>query len=319
VTEISFAGRVAIVTGAGNGLGRTYAMDIARRGGSVVVNDLGVTVEGFEGSSEAADAVVAEIRSAGGTAVANYDSVAAREGAAQMVATALDHFGRVDALISNAGILRNSLFEEIPVEDWDAHLATHLTGAFNVAQAVWPHMQAQRYGRVVFATSAAGMLGNATQACYGSAKAGMTGLMNVLSQEGEPYGILCNALQPNAKGRMGARMTKDRDPAAAEKAAAILDALKASMEPEFNTGLAVYLASEACTTTHSIYSSLGGRFARVFIGVTEGWQGSREQPSTAEDVAAHIDQIRDTGSGYYIPENLRDEFPPVLSATVEAG
>ncbi|TAL04273.1 MAG: SDR family NAD(P)-dependent oxidoreductase [Rhodospirillaceae bacterium] len=307
MTTISFQNRVVVITGAGNGLGRTYALDIARRGGAVVVNDLGVDIEGVGGSHAAADKVVAEIKAAGGKAAANYDSVATTDGASRIVKAALDSFGRIDALINNAGNLRTALFENVSQEDRGSLFETHLAGTFNVTQAVWPHMKAQGYGRIVFTTSAAGMLGNPTQSAYGAAKAGITGLMNVLSQEGEPYGILCNGLMPNATGRMGEKTVKDTDPEVMKKKAPFLSALGKSLEPEFTTGMGVYLASESCKTTHSIYSSLGGRMARVFIGITEGWQGSREQPATAEDIAANIVQIRDTAGDFHIPKKLTDE------------
>ncbi len=312
MVSISFENRVVIVTGAGGGLGRTYALDIAKRGGCVVVNDLGCTVEGRGGSPAMADKVVAEIKAAGGRAIANYDSVATVEGARRIVTTAIDAFGRVDALINNAGILRNDRFEDVTEEDRESLLLVHLMGTFNVTQAAWPHMKAQNYGRLVFISSSAGMLGNAMQTAYGMAKAGVTGLMNVLSQEGEPHGILCNALLPNAMSRMAEKHAEKMDPDELKKNAPTMAAIGQSMDPNFTTGIAVYLASEACKSTHSIYSSLGGRIARVFVGVTEGWQGSREHPATADDIAAHIEQVRDT-RGFYVPDDLFHEFRIVAS------
>jgi len=313
---VSFADRVVIVTGAGGGLGRTYALDIAGRGGAVVVNDLGCAVDGSGRSREAADKVVAEITAAGGRAVASYDSVATKDGARRIVDTAIDAFGRVDALINNAGNLRNDWFENVREEDRDAVIATHLFGTFNVTQAVWPHMHAQKYGRVVFTSSASGMLGNPMQAGYGMAKAGIVGLMNVLSQEGRPHGILCNAITPNALTRMGEEHAEKMEPGVLEKMAPVMAALGRSMEPVFNAGIVVYLASAACTTTHTIYSQLGGRIARVFIGVTEGWQGPRTHPATADDIAAHIGQIRDATRGSHIPDDLNHEFRIVVGPDV---
>jgi NAD(P)-dependent dehydrogenase (short-subunit alcohol dehydrogenase family) len=260
-----------------------------------------------------ADGVVAEIRAAGGRAIASYDSVATRDGAQRIVKAAIDSFGRLDALVNNAGILRDDRFEDVKEEDRDALVAVHLLGTFNVTQAAWPHMQAGGYGRIVFTSSSSGMLGNAIQSGYGMAKAGITGLMNVLSQEGAPYGILCNALQPNAITRMGMKHGEKMDPEAMKANAPVMEAIGKSMDPAFTTGIVVYLASEACRSTHSIYSSLGGRIARVIIGVTEGWQGSREHPATAEDIAEHFAEIRDVTRGVHIPDALYDEFRIVVS------
>lgn len=313
---VSFADRVVIVTGAGGGLGRTYALDIAGRGGAVIVNDLGCAVDGSGRSPDVAEKVVAEITVAGGRAVASHDSVATKDGARRIVNTAIDAFGRVDALINNAGNLRNDWFEDVREEDRDAVIATHLLGTFNVTQAVWPHMQARKYGRIVFTSSASGMLGNPMQVGYGMAKAGIVGLMNVLSQEGRPHGILCNAITPNALTRMGEKHAEKMESGVLEKMAPVMAALGRSMEPGFNTGIVVYLASEACTSTHSIYSQLGGRIARVFIGVTEGWQGSRAYPATADDIAAHIEQIRDATRRVHIPDDLNDEFRIVVGPEV---
>ena len=308
MTTVSFDNRVVIVTGAGGALGRTYALDIARRGGAVVVNDLGGSVEGLNASHAAADQVVTEIKAAGGRAVANYDSVATLAGAQRIVATTIDTFGRVDALINNAGTFLTDLFEDMREEDRDSLFEVHLAGTFNMTQAVWSHMKAQRYGRIVFTSSSAGMLVREMLSAYGAAKAGITGLMNVLSQEGAPHGILCNVLMPNAMSRMGEKMSEKIDPDAMKQTSSLMSAIGNAMNPAFTTGIALYLASEACTSTHSLYSSLGGRIARVFIGVTEGWQGSREQPATAEDIAAHINQIRDTEHGFHIPQSLMDEY-----------
>jgi NAD(P)-dependent dehydrogenase (short-subunit alcohol dehydrogenase family) len=307
--SISFENRVVIVTGAGGALGRTYALDIARRGGAVVVNDLGGGVEGSGGSRTAADEVVAEIKAAGGKAVASYDSVVTPDGARRIAAAAMQAFGRIDALINNAGNIRNAWLEDAAAEDLDAQLETHVRGTFNVTRAVWPQMKAQGYGRVVFTASAAGLLGNPTQSAYGAAKAGVLGLMNALSQEGEGHGILCNALTPNAISRMGYTLPEE----VAALGLPYVQTFPQAMDPSFTTGVVVYLASEACGSTHAIYSSLGGRIARVFVGVTQGWQGSRETPARAEDIAAHFDQIRDPRRGFHIPTSLLDEYRIVAS------
>jgi NAD(P)-dependent dehydrogenase (short-subunit alcohol dehydrogenase family) len=312
MTSISFRGRVVIVTGAGGGIGRTYALDIAKRGGAVVVNDLGGDVAGRNPSRAMADGVVAEIREGGGRAVPSYDSVASVEGAQRLTATALDQFGHIDALINNAGNMRNALFEDTNDEDLDAVLGAHLRGTINVTRAVWPHMKARKYGRVVFTTSGSGMYGNKLQAGYAAAKAGITGLMNVLALEGQDHGILCNALMPNAVGRMAQQMIRDMGQQATEQATVMMGAVGHSMAPEFNTALGVYLSSEGCSSTHSIYSACVGRIARVFVGVTPGWQGSREHPATAEDIAAHFEEITDLSHGFQLPTYPRHEIELVL-------
>lgn len=313
MTDIRFDNQVVIVTGAGGGLGRAYALDIAKRGGCVVVNDLGGTVEGHDASSALADAVVKEITDAGGRAIANYDSVATASGAESIVTAAVTAFGRVDALINNAGNMRMATLEESTQEDFEALLAVHLLGSYHMSKAVWPHMKQQGYGRLVFTASSAGMFGNQGQAFYGAAKAGVFGLMNTLSHEGEPHGILCNVIMPNAFSRMTDKASEYTDPEALKRASAILPLMQNSMQPEFSVGLAGYLASDICTTTHGAYSSCGGRIARVFVGVTEGWQGSREEPASAEEIAQHFDLIRDPKQGVHIPLSPSEEYRTVLS------
>lgn len=303
--SVDFTGRTVIITGAGGGLGRGYALDIARRGGNVVVNDLGGNVEGDPGTSEMADNVVAEIRAEGGNAVANYASVATREGAQSIAQTALDAFGRIDALINNAGNLRNSWFDEFSDEDRDSVISIHLLGTWNVTQAVWPHMKKAGYGRVVFTSSASGAFGNQTQSAYGAAKAGVIGLMNVLVQEGLPHNILCNGLLPSAGSRMGAKMTPE------EMAPVYPHIMKIgpdTISPDYVTAPVVYMASEACTTTHDLYSVTGRRVSRAFVGFTEGWINPVVAPATAEEIAANIDVIRDQTRGVHIPTSLIDEF-----------
>ncbi|MBD8561820.1 SDR family NAD(P)-dependent oxidoreductase [Pseudomonas fluorescens] len=301
--KVNFEGRVVIVTGAGSGLGKAYALEIARRGGLVVVNDLGCNVDGESASQGVADAVVDEIQAAGGKAVASHNSVATVEGGEAITATALEAFGRIDALINNAGNLRNAPFEELTDADRDAMFAVHLAGAFNVTRPAFREMRKRGYGRIVFTSSGAGLFGNREQSAYGAAKMGVVGLMNVLAQEGAPHGVLCNALAPAAMSRMAEKMNPNQIPDILAAGAAFSSAVS----PEFVTALPVYLASEACSATHEIYSAVGGRYARVFIGVADGWIGPREQPATADDVAAHIDKIRDT-TCYGIPSDLLDEY-----------
>jgi NAD(P)-dependent dehydrogenase (short-subunit alcohol dehydrogenase family) len=313
MTAISFEGRVAIITGAGGGIGRTHALELGRRGASVVVNDLGGGVDGRDGSPGPAEAVAREIRDAGGTAIANYDSVATTEGANALVAQALDAFGKLDVLINNAGIMRNGYLENLTDEDWDDVIATHLNGSFKVTRAAWPHFKARHYGRVVFTSSSAGMFGSPVLANYGAAKAGVAGLMHVAAIEGKEFGILCNAIMPNAHGRMAVRMMEDLGEAVESGTVALPPEMGNSMNPDFNAPLAVYLASEACTSTRALYSQCLGRIARVFVGVTSGWQAQRQSPPTVEEIAEHWNQIGDTALGFVTPESPRDQLRLVMT------
>lgn len=311
MTAISFKGRVAIVTGAGGGIGRAHALELARRGASVVVNDLGGDVTG-QGSGSMAEKVAEEIRAAGGTAVANCDSVATSEGASAIVATALEAFGRLDVLINNAGNMRNAYLDEFADADWDSLVATHLTGSFKVTRAAWPHMKAQRYGRIVFTCSSAGMFGTSMMTGYGSAKAGIAGLMNIAAIEGEPFGIRCNAIMPNGMSRMADHAAQAWAQSGASEATELPAEIGNSMNVEFNTPIAVYLASEACTSTHAIYSQCLGRVARVFIGVVPGWQAHRQSPPSVEEIAEHWDEICDTSRGFTTPASPGEELGAVL-------
>lgn len=289
---ITFDGRVAVVTGAGGGLGRTYALELARRGARVVVNDLGGAVDGTGASHNAADLVVDEIANAGGEAVASYDSVSSEEGGAAIVEKALDAFGSIDIVINNAGILRDKSFAKMETADVRAVLAVHLEGAFNVSLPAFRVMKEKGYGRFVFTSSASGLFGNFGQANYGAAKAGLVGLSNVIAIEGEKYGIKSNAVAPIAK----TRMTED-----------LLGPFADMVSPEQVTPMVVYLCSEASDVTHEIFTVGGGRYGRVFIGTNEGWfTGSGEVPSV-EDLQANLETIRDV-SDPTIPLSNNDEI-----------
>lgn len=313
MTGISFEGRVAIVTGAGGGIGRAHALEIARRGGSVLVNDLGGDVGGRGGSASMAEKVVAEIHEAGGTAVANHDTVATTEGCEAIVAQAVDEFGKLDVLINNAGTMRPASIEETTDEDWDAVVAVHLSGGFKMTRAAWPHMKAQNYGRIVYTASSAGLFGNPFVGAYGAAKAGIAGLMNIAALEGKPHGILCNSLMPNGLSRMAM--------AAAEAWQGRIEGIDQPLPPEignsmnveFNMPLAVYLASEACTATQGLYSQCLGRAARVFLGVVPGWQSHRQSPPSVDEIAEHWAEITDTDRGFAIPLTASEELGIVLS------
>ena len=196
-----FEGKVAVVTGAGGGIGRCHALEFAKRGAKVVVNDLGGRVDGT-GAGDAADVVVAEIEAAGGAAVANKGSVSDREGAASIIQTAVDAFGRIDILVNNAGILRDRTFKNMTLDEWDIVMNVHLNGTAYVTHAAWPLMYGQNYGRIVFTSSGSGIFGNFGQSNYGAAKMGMLGLMNVLAKEGANHNVRVNTLAPGAATRM---------------------------------------------------------------------------------------------------------------------
>jgi NAD(P)-dependent dehydrogenase (short-subunit alcohol dehydrogenase family) len=248
--------RVVVVTGAGNGLGRAYALTLAASGAKVVVNDLGGSRDGTGAGSAAADAVVEEIKSAGGTAVANYDSVASAEGGAAIVRTALDAFGRIDAVIANAGILRDRAFHKMTSEDFDAVIQVHLYGAFHTIRAAWPHLRDQQHGRIVVATSTSGIFGNFGQANYGAAKSGMIGLINTLAIEGRKANVLANAVAPMA----AARMTEDVAP----------PEVLAALDPAHVAPVVGHLCSDELTESGSVFVVGGGRVYRVAQFQTKG-------------------------------------------------
>ncbi|WP_448392690.1 SDR family NAD(P)-dependent oxidoreductase [Mycolicibacterium sp. XJ879] len=272
---MSFEDQVAVVTGAGGGLGRCHALELARRGARVVVNDLGSAVDGSGASISAAQAVVDEITAAGGTAIASGDSVATEDGGAAIVSAAMDAFGRLDILINNAGILRDAAFKNMTAEQVDAVLTVHLTGAFNVTRAAWPIMREQNYGRIVQTTSGTGLFGNFGQANYGAAKMGLVGMMHVLAIEGARNGIAINAVAPIAR----TRMTED-----------IMGEAGKAMDPKLVTPVVLYLSHPDCDRTAHIYSVGAGKVSRVFIGVTKGIENRELTP---EFVAEAIDEVDD--------------------------
>ena len=276
--NIRFDGRVAIVTGAGAGLGRAHALELARRGCKVVVNDFGGGLDGNGGSSAPADAVVAEIRAAGGEALAHGADVTNAEQVAQMVKTAVDTWGRVDILINNAGILRDASFAKMALADWRKVVDVHLTGAAICTQAVWPLMRAANYGRILMTTSSSGLYGNFGQANYGAAKFGLIGLMNVLHIEGAKNNIRVNALGPGA----ATRMTADLLPKA------IIDL----MTPESVSPAAVYLVSEGAPSRVILNATAGG-FSRTYVHETEGIHLAPGQ-NTVENLAAAFEQLSTT-------------------------
>ncbi|TML18714.1 MAG: SDR family oxidoreductase [Actinobacteria bacterium] len=293
MTDIGYDGKVAIITGAGGGLGRSHALELARRGARVVVNDLGGSVDGIGASLGPAALVVDEINSLGGEAVANTDSVATPGGGAAIVQSAIDAFGRVDIVVNNAGILRDKAFHNMEADLLDPVLDVHLKGAFNVTRAAWIKMRAQNYGRVVNTSSNSGLLGNFGQSNYGAAKMGLVGLTRVLAIEGAKSNIKVNAIAPVASTRMTEALMGD---------------LGAKLKPELVTPIVAWLCHEDCPVTGEVYSAGGGVVARFFVGLTQGYVNTE---LTVEDIRDHFDQIRDE-TGYVVPANNGDELRKII-------
>ena len=278
MTTISFEGRVAVITGAGGGLGRAHALLLASRGARVVVNDLGGSVSGAGGSVTAAQRVVREIEALGGQAIANGDDIATREGAQRLMDAAVQAFGRIDVLINNAGILRDKTLAKMEPADFEAVVRVHLLGSAWCSQAAWPVMQQQQYGRIVMTTSAAGLYGNFGQSNYGAAKLGIVGLMNTLKHEGAKFGIRVNTVAPVAL----TRMTEDLP-----FARMLSEAL-----PERVAAGVAFLASEACELTGQILSAGAGYFSLVQMVEGRGVHAPAGA-ATPEFVAAHWNEIAD--------------------------
>lgn len=307
---IRFDGRVAVVTGAGGGLGRAYALELARRGASVVVNDIGVGTSDSGLQYRLADLTVTHIRAAGGIAEANYDTVATPQGGRAIVETALNRFGRLDIVISNAGILRASRFDETEDVDIDAVIDINLKGAFHVGRPAFRVMKAQGYGRLLFVASASGLFGHPWHAAYACSKAGLLGLSNVLALEGADHGITSNALLPAALTRMAetvdftflAECTDVRK--SLQRLEAAGEQTERRLQPEWVMPLAVYLVSETCTATHGAYSAVSGRYSRVFVGATRGF--APDGTVDVERVAAGWSRIEDR-QGYSEPVSVYHE------------
>lgn len=296
---IDFTDQVAIVTGAGRGLGRLYALELALRGASVVVNDLGGTMRGEGTDASIADLVVDEIKQAGGKAVASYDSVDSPEGGQAIVDSAVDAFGRLDTVVSNAGIFNSIPFDQLSAEDWRHMLRVHLDGGFYLSQPAFKVMSKQRYGRFVFISSSAGVFGQPMEAHYAAAKTGLVGLANVIAIEGEAHGIRANAVLPTGFSRMVTETVGD------EKFLAESGFMRA-IRPELVVPLVVYLASRNCEFTHRSYSACAGRYARVFAGLGQGWLAEGDDDPTADDIAHNIGDVSAT-EPFIVPMSIVDE------------
>jgi NAD(P)-dependent dehydrogenase (short-subunit alcohol dehydrogenase family) len=280
---IRYDGKVVIVTGAGGGLGRAHALEFAKRGAKVVINDLGGAVDGTGGNSAAAEGVVKEITAAGGTAIANGASVTDDAGVAHLVKQTMDTWGRVDVLIANAGILRDKSFSKMDLKDFDAVMAVHVMGTVKPAKALWDIMKTQQYGRIVVTTSSTGLYGNFGQTNYGTAKLGLVGFMNTLKLEGAKDNIKVNAICPVA----GTRMTENLMP----------PEVVAMLKPEYVTPAVVYLASEGAPTG-VIVSAAAGAFSSAQIVESSGV--NLGHAATADDVAANWTKISDfTGAKHF--------------------
>jgi NAD(P)-dependent dehydrogenase (short-subunit alcohol dehydrogenase family) len=304
--DIDFSEQVVIVTGAGRGLGRLYALELARRGAAVVVNDVGSAMHGDGFDPTVAGEVVSEIVTAGGVAVASSDSVDSPAGGASIVATAVDSFGRVDAVVSNAGIFQTLPFEDLSPSDWRRTLRVHLDGGFYVSQPAYRVMKAQGYGRFVFIASSAGLFGQPASAHYAAAKAGLMGLTNVIAIEGAPHGILANTVLPFGVSRMVTE-TLGADASLVEESG-FLKAIR----PELVVPIVVFLASRACGFSHRNYSAGAGRFARVFVGLAQGWPAADADPPGVEDIAAHIEEASAV-EPFTVPASIFDEVAEICA------
>ncbi|WP_111858315.1 peroxisomal multifunctional enzyme type 2 [Acinetobacter sp. CFCC 10889] len=294
MSELRFDGRVAIVTGAGGGLGRQHALTLAARGCKVVVNDLGGGAHGSGQSSSAADKVVEEIRAAGGEAVANYDSV---ENGEAIVQTALDHFGTVDIVINNAGILRDVSFAKMTEQDWDLIMRVHLNGSKSVSHAAWPIMREKGYGRIIMTTSAAGIYGNFGQANYCAAKLGILGLANCLAEEGRSKNIFVNTIAPLAASRLTETVMPPD--------------LLALLKPEAVSPLVAWLAHEDCKENKGLFEVGAGFVAKLRWERTEGYIFPNKRPFNVDDVARHWDKITDFTESTH-PTSTTESFTPIL-------
>ena len=296
MADVSFENRVVIVTGAGNGLGKAYALELGKRGAKVVVNDLGGAVDGSGSGNSPADDVVNEIIENGGEAVANYDSVATKDGGESIVQTAVDSFGTVDAVINNAGILRDKSFANMTEEEFSLIIEVHLKGTYFVTQPAFKIMKENNYGRIVNVASPSGIFGNFGQTNYGAAKMGIVGLTNVLAIEGAKYNIKVNVIAPTAYTRM--------------TEALLPEDVGKLFSAELVTPMVTYLASEACEPTHEIFGVAAGRFARIGIITHEGYVNTE---ATAEDIASNIEEIRTIIDGSY-PLSNEDELMLIQKA-----
>jgi NAD(P)-dependent dehydrogenase (short-subunit alcohol dehydrogenase family) len=305
---ISFAGQTVIVTGGGRGLGRSYCLELARRGASIVVNDIG---------REFADETVRDAVAAGGKAVASYDNITTQDGAAEIVRLAVDSFGTVSAVINNAGTMRNGYFDDQTPEMLDAMLDVHVRGAWFVTQAAWPIMREAKYGRVIMTTSTAGLFAMQGQANYAAAKGAVYGLCKALAYEGKEHGICTNAVLPAAATTLSAG---DPVPDMAKHAPpGVKDAMAPRRRADLVAPFVAFLASPACELNGEAFAAGFGRFAQVFIAEAPGWIAPDVSDGVSiEDVISHLDEIRER-EGYFVPLHLHDETASVARIVLAAA
>jgi NAD(P)-dependent dehydrogenase (short-subunit alcohol dehydrogenase family) len=300
MADIGYDGKVAIITGAGGGLGREHALELARRGARVVINDLGGSVSGEGGDVGPAQKVADEINGQGGEAVADTNSVGTAQGGEAIVKTAVEAFGTVDIVINNAGILRDKSFHNMTPDLLNPVIDVHLKGAFYVTIPAWKIFREKGYGRVINTASNAGILGNFGQANYGAAKMGLVGLTHVLAQEGPKFNIKTNAIAPVAR----TRMTEE-----------LLGPLGDGMGPEKVTPVVVYLASDECPVNGAIYSIAGGAVSKFFVGRTPGYFDAELTPESVRD---NWDAINDE-TGYTTPHGISEEIGILLETFKKAA
>ncbi|OMC48311.1 short-chain dehydrogenase [Mycobacterium sp. IS-1264] len=316
-TPLQFDDRVAVITGAGGGLGKEYALLLASRGARIVVNDTGGSVTGDGSDGGAAAAVAEEIRQAGGQAVPDTHSVATPEGGKAIVDTAIRAWGRVDIVINNAGIVRDAPFEDMTADLLEPLLDVHLKGAFHVTRPAWKVMREQRYGRVVNTCSAAGILGAERMSNYGAAKTGLIGFTRVVAAEGAGHNIKVNAVAPIAYTRMLARELEnatgqraaENDAAAQEVLDDLVGQYLQKLDPALVAPVVAFLAHQDCPVTGEIYSVGAGQVSRFFIGRTKGFYRSE---LSIEDVRDHLGEIRDE-TGYTVPAGPADEMTQLFT------
>ncbi|MFT4051509.1 MAG: SDR family NAD(P)-dependent oxidoreductase [Microbacterium sp.] len=313
--DLRFDGRVAVVTGAGRGLGRAHALLLASRGAKVVVNDVGGSKEGVGHDDGPANEVVAEIVAAGGEAVADTNSVGTQEGCHALIETAVREFGRIDVVVNNAGISRWATFPEADAENLEVTLDVHLRGTWHTTRAAWPYLAEQGYGRVI-TTASTGMLGLPNNLAYATAKGALIGFTRSLAVAAAPHGILVNCVAPNSVTRPSE--TTGKDSIVAQNG--MDDARARLMQTDRVSPMVALLAHESCPVNGEILVAGANRFGRWFLGFTEGWLADGDAVPTVEDVAAHWDQINDL-DGFYVPAGLQEWAGRFMSqlANVEAA
>lgn len=300
--NIRFDNRVVVITGAGGGLGRCYAIDLARRGARLCVNDLGGAVDGTGSSEIPARSLVKEIEAAGGEVIANYDDVSHADGANNLIRQTIDRFGAIDALICNAGILRDKTFLKMPLEDFELVLRVHLLGTVYVTRAAFPVMKEKKYGRIVFTTSASGLFGNFGQTNYAAAKLGIVGFMNSLKLEALTYNVLINTIAPLALTRLAVK--------------AFPEDSSSELKPEFISPAVTYLCSEQCRTTGDIISAGGGWYRRVQIVEGRGIKIESQSDASPEMIARNFDSIS-LMEGARPFASAQEEFASILESCVD--